>query len=64
MRKPNIQRPVSLHTTLPEDLWTRLTLHLYSEVEGKVPKGAYQSFIIDRIREYFREVKPNASSES
>jgi hypothetical protein len=53
VRKPNILRPVHLHTTLPEDVWTQLTLYLYSEVEGKVPKGAYQKFILDRIREFF-----------
>lgn len=53
-RQPNVQRPISLHTTIPEDLWTKLTLHLYSDVEGRVPKGAYQQFIIQRINEFFQ----------
>ena len=53
MRPPNILRPIRLHTTLPEDLWLKLTTYLYSESEGRVPVGAYQQFICDRIREYF-----------
>lgn len=58
MRRQNVLRPIKLHTSLPEDLWTKLTLHLYSEVEGRVPHGAYQRFICDRIREYFNEENP------
>lgn len=53
MRRPNILRPVPLTTTFPEDIRARLDLHLYSEAEGRVPKGAIQKFLIARIREYF-----------
>jgi hypothetical protein len=53
MRQPNILRPIKLNTTLPEDIRTKLDLHLWSDVEGRVPKGAYQRFFLDRIREYF-----------
>jgi len=53
VRTPNIQRPVKLTTNLPEDVRVRLDLHLYSEVEGRIPKGAYSTFLIDRIREFF-----------
>ena len=53
MRTPNIQRPVKLTTNLPEDVRARLDLHLYSEVENRIPKGAYSNFLIDRIREFF-----------
>jgi hypothetical protein len=52
-RPPSIIRPVRLSTTLPEDIRARLDLYLYSEVEGRVPLGAYQKFIIERIREFF-----------
>ena len=58
MRKPNILRPISLHTTLPEDIWLKLSTHLYSQVEGRVPKGAYHAFIIERIAEYFTTKEP------
>lgn len=39
---------------LPEDIMARLKLHLYSEVEGKIPKGAYQRFFIERLNEFFK----------
>ncbi len=52
-RPQNILRPIKLTTTLPEDVHGPLTLHLFSEVEGRVPQGAYQSFLVDRIREFF-----------
>lgn len=52
-RPPNIQRPVALKLKLPADIRGRLDLHLFSAVEGRVPKGAYQEFFIDRINEYF-----------
>lgn len=32
---------------------SKLQLQLFSEVEGKVPAGAIQKFLIERIREYF-----------
>ena len=58
-RPPDILRPVRLHTTLPEDLHAKLTLYLFSESEQRVPKGAYQRFICERIVEFFnnRETK-------
>jgi len=54
-RNPDIIRPVSIHTSIPEDVWTRMTLHLFSEVEGRVPKGAYRDFIVGLIRDYFKD---------
>lgn len=61
-KQPNILRPVRLHTTLPEDLHGKLTLYLFSPAEGKVPKGAYQKFICDRIVEFFsNRENPNAN---
>lgn len=48
-----IDRPTSLHISLPVSLRARLDLHLYSGLEGRIPKGAYQTFISERIREYF-----------
>ncbi len=52
-RPPNILRPIKLTTTLPEDIHAKLTLYLYSEAEGRVPAGAYQRFLVDRITEFF-----------
>lgn len=52
-RNPDIVRPVRLHTTLPEDLRAKLDLYLFSNVEGRVPNGAYRRFIEERIVEFF-----------
>jgi hypothetical protein len=38
--------------TLPEDVRARLDLHLYSELEGRVPHGEYQKFFVARILEF------------
>lgn len=53
MRRPDVIRPIKLTTTLPEDIRVQLDLHLYSELEDRVPKGAYQRFLIERIQEFF-----------
>lgn len=45
-------RPISVTTTVPEDLLTRLQLHLFSDLEGRVPYGAMTKFFAARIREY------------
>lgn len=60
MRRPNILRPTKLTLMLPEDIRAKLDLLLFSEVEGRVPKGAYQRFFIERINEFFEARKPNA----
>ena len=46
-------RPVRLHTTLPEDMKAKLDLYLYSEAEQRIPKGALQEFLMERIEEFF-----------
>lgn len=52
-KPPNIQRPTKLHLALPEDVRAKLDLFLYSQVEGRIPHGAYQKFLVERIQEYF-----------
>lgn len=52
-RPPNIRPTVSLHFKLDKELKSILESLLYSEVEGRVPVGAYQEFIETRLREYF-----------
>lgn len=51
-----IDRPIMLHVALPLSIRTRLDLHLFSELEGRVPKGAYQEFFIERLQEYFSQL--------
>jgi hypothetical protein len=38
---------------LPESVRARLDLLLFSDLEGRVPKGGYQGFFLERIQEYF-----------
>ncbi len=45
-----IQRPIRVHTTFPEDIYGRVLLKLYSPVEGKVPKGAMQTYLLGLIQ--------------
>lgn len=52
-RKSSIDRPVPMTLKLPESVRTRLDLHLYSDLEGRVPQGSYQKFFIERIQEFF-----------
>jgi len=50
-----LDRPVRLNLTLPESLRARLDLHLFSDLEQRVPAGAYQEFLSSLIRRFFRE---------
>lgn len=52
-RSAAIDRPVKLTTALRESVRVQLDLFLHSEAEGRVPKGAYQRFLEERIREFF-----------
>ena len=53
MRRPNLIRPVKLTTTFSEDVRARLDIYLYSDMEKRVPHGAYSRFLIDRVNEFF-----------
>lgn len=52
-RRPNIEPSVATNLHLPESMRTRLDLLLFSELEGRVPKGAYQRFFLERLQEFF-----------
>lgn len=54
-----IDRPTVLHMHLPLSLRVKLDLYLWSELEGRVPKGAYQAFFIERLQEFFGKEKGN-----
>ena len=43
-------RPVEKNISLPEDIVARVDLELFSEVEGKVPFGAWQRYVEALIR--------------
>jgi len=52
-RRPNIEPSVATNLHLPETVRARLDLLLFSELEGRVPKGAYQRFFLERLQEFF-----------
>ena len=54
-RRPNTVPTVPLNTVLPLDVYTRLTSQLYSDLEGRVPHGAYSKFLTELIRAAFSE---------
>lgn len=56
-RPPDIIRPIRIDTTLPEDLWAWLRLHLWSEAEDRVPQGALKKLIVQLLREYRAKVE-------
>ena len=49
----NIIPTVQLCVWLPADLRTKLDMHLFSEAEGRVPKGSHQRLICQLLREFF-----------
>lgn len=52
-RRPNVEPSIATNLHLPESVRTRLDLVLFSELEGRVPKGAYQRFFLERLQEFF-----------
>ena len=44
-----------LNVALPLPLYTKLGAHLYSELEMRVPHGAYSRFMIDLLQLYFAQ---------
>lgn len=51
-RKPSLDPPTALNLRLPESDRAWLDLHLWSEIDGRVPVGAYQKFFLARLAEY------------
>lgn len=54
-RQPNIIPSAQLHLCLPINIMTQLQLHLFSELEGRIPKGGYAEFFTARIVEFFEQ---------
>ena len=52
-RPKSVEPSRSLNTHLDEHWMARLDIHLFSSLEDRVPKGAYQRFFNERLREFF-----------
>ncbi len=53
MKPKNLIPSQPLNVALPLPLYTKLGAHLYSELEGRVPHGAYSRFMINLLQGYF-----------
>ena len=51
-RTPNPDRPQRLVVNLPTSIFSRIAGKLFSEVEGRVPYGAWSEFLSERAREH------------
>jgi hypothetical protein len=54
-KTPNLIPSKALNVALPLPLLVKLSGHLYSELEGRVPHGAYSRFLIDLLQVHFAE---------
>lgn len=54
-KTPSIIPSRQLNVALPLPIYTKLVSHLYSELEGRVPHGAFSRFMVDRLQVYFTE---------
>lgn len=55
-RPANIIPSERMTLWLPADLRARIDLHLFSEVEGRIPRGAYTEFFSSLAREYIAQL--------
>lgn len=56
MTRASLQPPTKLTLHLPKDVRERLDAHLWSEVEKRVPQGAYQRLFVELLEEYFNNL--------
>jgi hypothetical protein len=56
-RHANPVPTIPLHVQLPADAHKMMSDALFSDVEGRVPLGSYQSFLANLIRRYFAEAR-------
>lgn len=54
-KTPNLIPSKPLNVALPLPLLVKLSSHLYSDLEGRVPHGAYSRFMIDLLQVHFAE---------
>ena len=52
-KHPNPVPSQQLNVALPLPLYLQLGVHLYSDLEGRVPHGGYSRFLIDLLRGFF-----------
>jgi len=62
-RYKKVDRPVHKKISLPESIVGRVDLLLFSELEGKVPHGAWQGYLLALINQDLKQRElPHADS--
>ena len=54
-RPKKVNRPVEKSISLDEDIVALVELNLFSELEGKIPFGAWKNYVEGLIREDLRK---------
>lgn len=54
-RPRKVIRTVNKHLSLPENVVAQVDLQLFSEVEGRIPTGAYQELVTALLMEWLRD---------
>ena len=62
-RPRKVDRSIQKNIGIPESLATRLDLMLYSEVEGRIPVGAYQKFFTQLLQDHFKAIDRKEAHE-
>ena len=47
-------RPVEKHISIPEDIVTKIELELWSDLEGRVPFGAWSQLVVGLLEEHLK----------
>jgi hypothetical protein len=55
-RPKNIIPPVEVRVNIPQDLFLRLQIELFSEVDGKVPYAAVSKYMTALLRKSLEEI--------
>jgi hypothetical protein len=54
-KTPNLIPSKQLNVALPLPMYVKISSYLYSDLEGRVPHGAYSRFMLDLLQVYFAE---------
>ena len=63
-RPSHTTKSVQLNLSLPQPLADKLALELYSEVEGRIPLGAYKAFFTTLLENHFAEQQATGVSNA
>lgn len=55
-RPPATTPSIPLNVALPIDIKARMDVHLFSDIEQRVPKGSYSFFLTALLRQFFSEM--------